>query len=111
MANTTIEVIEGATYQFDIYIAGDYALACNLLQKYVERGECVSITPCDYIYKYGRESGVKVTLINYPRFPRAAYVLEKIAKEIGEILMDGLSQGSFTVVCPNRSFYYNRRDT
>ena len=95
--------------RFDIYIAGDYNEALNLLQKYVERGECVSCTPIDYVYKYGREAGICVSLVNYPRFSRTKFVLEEVAKEIADYLLDGLGQGSYMIAGPDEHYYYDRR--
>lgn len=41
-----------------------------LCQAYVDEvGLCVTVTPTEYIYKGGREPGVMVGLIRYPRFP------------------------------------------
>ena len=96
--------------QFDIYIAGDYNHAKQILQTYVQAGECVSVSKCDYIYKYGCESGVKVTLINYPRFPRSEDDLFSVAKDIGYLLMSQLAQGSYTITGPDTSYFYDRRD-
>ena len=95
--------------QYDIYIAGDYCHAKQLLQKYVEVGLCVSITQVDYIYKYGKESGIKVTLINYPRFPSTNKDMKEKAIDIGHHLMNTLSQGSFTIVGPTETIYFDRR--
>lgn len=95
--------------QYDIYIAGDYFHAKHLLQKYVEVGFCVSTTKTDYIYKYGQESGIKVTLINYPRFPTTEEDLKEKAIDIGHYLLDNMSQGSFTIVGPTETIYFDRR--
>ena len=97
------------SYNYDIYIAGDYNVAKQLLQKYVETGFCVSVTKVDYIYKYGQESGIKVTLINYPRFPKTSEELKEKAIDIGNYLMYSLSQGSFTVTGPTETIYFDRR--
>ena len=95
--------------QYDVYIAGDYDHAKQLLQKYVEVGLCVSTCKVDYIYKYGQESGIKVTLINYPRFPSTDEELKNKAIDIGHYLMGNMSQGSFTVTGNNETIYFDRR--
>ena len=95
--------------RFDIYIAGDYDQALNLLQRYVEGGECVSCTKVDYVYKYGREAGICVSLVNYPRFPRPLDTLRKVAREIADYLLEELGQGSYMIAGPDEHYYYDRR--
>lgn len=97
------------SFRYDIYIAGDYNHAKQLLQKFVEIGLCVSVTKTDFVYKYGQEAGVKVTLINYPRFPTTEEELKTIAIDIGHYLMDNMAQGSFTVYGPETTIYFDRR--
>lgn len=97
--------------RFDIWISGDYDHACGILQEYVTRGECVSVMPVDYIYKYGREAGVCVSLVNYPRFPRSKETLNEIAHEIAETLLVKLGQGSYMIAGPDENFYYDRRES
>lgn len=97
------------TITFVIYIAGDYQQALNLLQKYVLNGECLSCKPVDYVFTHGREAGIEVTVINYPRFPRDYDTLFQVAKDVATCLLDGLSQGSYTIVGPVESYFYDRR--
>lgn len=73
-------------------------------------GLCVAIQPVDYVYTMGAESGVCVTLINYPRFPDTLERLERKAIELGQQLCADLSQGSFTVEGPERTRWFSRRD-
>lgn len=108
-SNITTAVAKSFTVR--IYIAGDYDYALFILQKYVERGECVSCKRTDYVYKYGREAGIEVTLINYPRFPRRLDQLTEIAFDIGDLLMEELGQGSYTVTTDNDSFFVSRRNS
>ncbi len=96
--------------RYDIWIAGEYEHACGILQEYVIRGECVSVTKVDYIFKYGREQGICVSLVNYPRFPRSQERLKKIAHEIADTLLNKLGQGSYMISGPDEHFYYDRRD-
>jgi len=103
-------MISAPSYQFDIYIAGDYATALNSLQEYVVVGECVSVQHCDYVFTYGREAGVKVTLIHYPRFPRTVSQLYIVANQIATKLLTDLHQGSYTIVGPDKTYFYDRRE-
>ena len=52
------------THVIKIYIAGDRNLARQVLQEYVMRGACVSISEEEYIYKMGNETGIVVNLNN-----------------------------------------------
>lgn len=57
------------TATFRIWIGGDYDTAKAACRRFTMRGLCVAISQTDFIYTMGAESGVCVTLINYPRFP------------------------------------------
>jgi hypothetical protein len=105
-----VKIERAAPIEYRLFMAGDYTQAKHLLQLFCERGECVSITAVDYVFKYGSESGFCVTLINYPRFPRYRAQLEERIHEIAQYLLDGLGQGSYTICGPEENFYYDRRD-
>jgi hypothetical protein len=62
----------------------------DYLREYCDtNGACFSVTDIDYIYTHGSESGVKITLINYPRFPNSQYIILdnmiEVAKELKHI--------------------------
>jgi hypothetical protein len=61
--------VSAEQHQYDIYIAGSYEAAKEICAEFCEDGFCVSVAPVCFVYKYGREDGVRVTLINYARFP------------------------------------------
>lgn len=103
------EFVTATPIEFTLYMAGDYNHAKQILQKYVEKGECVSIIKTDYIYKYGAESGFAVKLINYPRFPRSHDQLQDVIIEIAYMLLEALGQGSFTITGPKHNLFYDRR--
>ena len=43
----------------------------TICQKFVDEvGQCVSVTPTEFIYTKGNEEGVVVGFIIYPRFPK-----------------------------------------
>lgn len=58
----------------------------------------------------GGEVGYVVELINYPRFPASNSVIFDKAKELASCLMEETFQGSFTVVCPDKTVFISRRD-
>ena len=96
--------------QADIYIAGDITLIKHYCAEYCMSGLCVSVFECEYIYTGGRESGAKITLINYARFPKTQDGITQTAKSIGHFLCVKLHQSSFSVVTPLDSFFISRRD-
>lgn len=106
-----IKTIENDSYTIDIYIAGSYEKACEVLRGYCEKGFCVSISRCNYIYTYGSEDGVRVTLINYPRFPSESSQMLKDGREIAELLVQKLHQGSASIVSPDKAIFISRRKT
>ena len=96
--------------QADIYIAGNPELAKHYCAEYCMSGLCVSVFDCDYVYTGGQEKGVKITLINYARFPSTQHDITDKAKYLGEFLCRKLHQSSFSVVSPDGSFFISRRD-
>lgn len=93
----------------DIYIASPYDESVMFMRKYCDVGFCVNVSKCDYVYTYGMECGVKIGLINYPRFPKSQEELTEIAIDIGLKLSESTSQGSFTIVTPDGNCFYSRR--
>ncbi len=98
------------TERVDVFVAGDHAVAKELCREFCMRGLCVTVEPTTYIYTGGEEAGVRVGLINYPRFPSAQRgdVFET-AQELGETLMKGLHQMSYTVVADDETHWFSRR--
>lgn len=98
------------TIRFDIFIAGDWAVAKQVCREHCFlAGLCVTVEPVAYIYTGGEEDGVRVGLINYPRFPSSHDELLNKARELAETLMHRLCQHSFSVVGPNQTEWYSRR--
>ena len=93
-----------------IYIGGAYEDIVRVAQRYCEKGLCVSVFPCTFAYRYGREEGAEVRLINYPRFPTDA--MNELMNEglaLAEVLMEELSQGSVSVQGPSWTTWLSRR--
>lgn len=98
------------THVIKIYIAGDRSLARQVLQEYVTKGACVSISKEEYIYTLGKEDGIVVNLINYPRFPRTQDELLDEAIKLARHLIIKLYQGSCTIVdYSGDSYFLSRR--
>ena len=110
MADEDIITKECASVEYTVYVAGSYEIAMVLLRSYCDKGFCVSVHKVDYVYKYGSEAGVAVKIINYPRFPSEKDELKQHALNIGRTLMNGLDQGSYTIIGPDRTYFFSRRD-
>lgn len=103
--------IYAKTIRFDIFIAGDFEIAKQVCREHCwAAGLCVTVEPLTYIYTGGEETGVRVGLINYPRFPATHDELRNKACELAERLMRGLCQQSYSVVGPDKTEWYSRRD-
>lgn len=99
------------TYRLEIFIAGDHQRAKHICREYcLEVGLCVTVTATDYIYTGGEECGVCVGLINYPRFPVDKLELENKAYSLAQKLMIGLCQHSFTIIGPEKTEWFTRRE-
>ena len=77
----------------------------KICSEYVnEINECVTITPTEFIYVNGSETGVIVGFISYPRFSRSRKEIRKRAMALAEILMVELNQFRVTVTTPYKSY-------
>lgn len=98
------------TIRFDIFMAGDLAQAKQVCREYCFAvGLCVAVEPVDFIYTGGEESGVRIGLINYPRFPATFEALHLRASELAELLMLRLCQHSYSIVGPGQTEWFSRR--
>lgn len=71
----------------------------DFLQEYVNKvGLCITITPTTFVYKDGREQGVVIGLINYPRFPTTKDKLKQTAEEIAGLCKDKYKQNRVSIV-------------
>lgn len=98
------------TIRFDIFIAGDIEQAKQACREFCfDIGLCVTVEPVAYIYTGGEEAGVRVGLINYPRFPTDAETLATRAKELADKLMIRLCQHSYSIAGPDATEWFSRR--
>ena len=99
------------SYWARIYIAGPISEIEQVCREFVlEVGLCVTVTPTKYIYTGGEETGVIVELINYPRFPSTPDEVNNKALTLADKIMVQTCQGSYTIVTPDETVYYSRRD-
>lgn len=93
------------TYIATIHVGGDVAKIKDVCRKFCLRGLCVTITPTDYIYTGGSETGAAVGLINYPRFASTPEKIKATANELAQTLMAECHQRSCTVICTDGTEY------
>lgn len=108
MTETKLHVKECDAYSVKVYMAGDVAVAKQVIRAYCMKGLCVNITPVDYIYTMGEESGYVVELINYARFPCSVEVVWESALELATEILNKTFQKSFTIMDNERSYWYSR---
>lgn len=98
------------SYPVQIFMAGDLNVAEQVCREYCfDLGDCVAVSPTQYIYTGGQEAGFVVGFINYPRFPRTPIELTARAETLAIRLMDRLCQHSFTIQTPTETAWYSRR--
>lgn len=98
------------TIRYDIFIAGDVEQAKQVCREYCfDVGLCVTVEPVTYIYTGGEEAGIRVGLINYPRFPANSEAIGETAHKLADLLMHRLCQHSYSVVGPDETTWFSRR--
>jgi len=74
-------------------------------QIYCDRvGLGLTVTPLDFIYTGGREKGVEIGLINYPRFPSTKAKIQMTALDIARNLRETFQQERVSVMFPDFTF-------
>jgi hypothetical protein len=98
------------SYSVSIYIAGDLDAARAACREHtLAVGLCVTLEPVEYVYTGGLEAGVRVGLINYPRFPAEPAAIWSRAVALAELLVERLHQETASVVGPDRTLWLSRR--
>lgn len=93
------------TYEVKIYIAGDLHDIEACCRKFCLSGLCVTVTPTNFIFTGGYESGACIGLINYARFPTDAGTINDRAMELAKCLLVECCQRSCSVVTPSHTHY------
>lgn len=100
------------TYVATIFIAGDYATAKQVCREFCYAvGLCVTVEPTAYIYTGGEEAGVRVGLINYPRFQAEPAAIRDRAFDLANHLREALCQRSWSVVTSEETYWDTLIDT
>ena len=103
------KVSTAPSYPVSIFLGGDAHTAHEACREFCMEGLCVTVTPTDYVYTGGAESGVIVGLINYPRFPKEPHEIEATARRLATFLMDRLHQLSCTIQTPDHTDWISNR--
>tara|TARA_Y100000389_G_C17434286_1_gene504532 strand:+ start:693 stop:1037 length:345 start_codon:yes stop_codon:yes gene_type:complete len=81
------------------------SIAENIIQEYCDtNGLCVTIEPLKFIYTNGREPGLRIGLINYPRFPKTKSYIKDEALKLAALLKEKYKQERVSVVCKDRTY-------
>ena len=107
---STTNLVNCPTFEATLFVSGPYDKIKEVCQEFCLKGFCVSIKKVEYTYTMGCEEGAEVTLINYPRFPSAEVDITEKALQLGEKITISCHQGSFTLVCPSRTYFWSRRE-
>ena len=106
-----MEIKSEPTYRIDLWLAGDLAAIAQACREYCYgNGACVTVQPCEFIYTGGQESGVRVGLVNYPRFPSEPRELRNKANELAHWLLRAAYQHSILLVADDETTWITRRD-
>ena len=88
-----------------------YVRAVGIASRYADEvGLCVTVTKTTFVYTKGKEPGVIVGLINYPRYPSEPASIRKHALALAERLQQGLSQNRLSVVFPDETVMLGEAD-
>lgn len=94
------------TYWVEVCVAGDVPTMRSVLRRHAfDAGLCVTLSPTEFVYSGGMESGAIVRLINYPRFPKEPSVLWATAITVAELLMDACAQKTCSLVAPDATIW------
>lgn len=98
----------GKTFYVEICCAGSYEKAIEICQNYCDEiGLCVTIEKCIYVYTGGNEEGIKVRLVQYPRFPKKEEEILLLAQHLTFELIQGLEQKTALLITPTETIWYN----
>ena len=104
------EVKVAQSFTIRIWIAGDYADAVRAVKEFCAEGACFTVSPVEYVYTGGSESGVCVTRINYPRFPDEPEVIREQVFRLANHLKARLFQDSYSVEVPDMTTWVSSRE-
>jgi len=82
----------------------------DVIQDEVDRiGWCVTVTETEFIYTDGREKGVAVGIINYPRFPESPKQLIEKVKNLAIVLLNACQQCRVSAVIGDTTYMWSNQ--
>lgn len=101
---------EGKAHFVDIFLAGNADDARRVCRQHcMAVGLCVTVTETTFIYTGGEETGVRVGLVNYPRFPSTPEELFAKGEALAEKLITALCQWSALIQSNDRVLWLSRK--
>lgn len=99
------------TFEAKIYIAGSLERIKQVCADYcLKVGFCVTVEPLEFVYTGGMESGARIGLINYPRFPSEPEAIRTNAYALAERLRSELAQQSYSIVFSDETVWNSIRE-
>ena len=106
-----MKIVTEHSFSIQIYMAGAISIIKQTCRAYCrEHGFCVTVTPTDFIYTGGEESGVCIGIVNYPRFPSTKKELYEKAIRLTNELIVATHQWTALVVTPEMTVWLSRRE-
>lgn len=101
---------EFPTYRVEIFMAGDLGEARKTCRDFcMAVGLCVTVTPTEFIYTGGSETGVCIGLVNYPKFPSTPEEIWRKAKSLADHLRIDLCQWTYLLVASDKTEWVNEK--
>lgn len=92
----------------EICLAGDKDEATKICQEFCDKvGLCVTISETSFVYTGGKEFGIIVRLVNYPRFPSSDEKLWNTAEKLATELIVGLEQKTALLLGKHKTLWIN----
>ena len=98
------------SYWVWIYLSGDRSVIEQSCREYCLCGLCVTVENVKYIYTGGEELGVRVGLINYPRFPDENSGIWDTAVDMAIKLRNGAYQDSVLIMDNEKTLWITNRN-
>lgn len=100
-----------STFTATIFIAGDLTSARECCRRFCMEGLCVTVEPIDFVYTGGAEAGVRIGLVNYPRFPSEPAKIVETTIRLANALRDDLCQHSWLIVTSTETVWNSNRES
>lgn len=95
----------------EVLIAGDFAQISQFCREFASKNTiCVVISPTNFIYNFGEESGASIRLINTPKNLKSNSEVMELAVQLARFLMDKCFQKSSVVLNSGKSILIERLD-